>query len=178
MYRESDSIEITFDDGPHPQATENILKLLDRVDKKAVFFLIGQNVKRYPDVARKIADHGHTLGNHSYSHCSFILSSEDKIEKELLRCQEVINEVTGVVPACVRPPYGHRNRSFDNVADGLQLSTMMWTVNTFDYLNIPANLYRLRLNSAGMSDIVLSHDRYFVHSQRVTALETWLRSVG
>ncbi|MGL4758383.1 MAG: glycosyltransferase [Patescibacteria group bacterium] len=96
---------LTFDDGPHPDATIKILEVLRKENVKAVFFAVGQNVELYPEIARRIVQEGHEIGNHSYSHRKLYTSSDKIIEDEIKKTNIIIEQVTGVKPRFFRVPF-------------------------------------------------------------------------
>src|SRR5690348_3178119 len=103
------TVALTFDDGPNPAVTPDLLDLLDRHAIRATFFLIGAHVRAYPDLAREVVRRGHTIGNHTDTHPALPLLSGRKISQELDRCDEAIRSATDVVPRWMRPPYGFRS---------------------------------------------------------------------
>lgn len=104
-----DGVALTFDDGPDPLVTPNLLELLDRYDAKATFFVTGINAERYPELVRAILAKGHTLGNHSYSHSpALMLKGKRALRHEVESAQALLKEF-GVVPLAFRPPVGITN---------------------------------------------------------------------
>ncbi|MFC5529843.1 polysaccharide deacetylase family protein [Cohnella yongneupensis] len=98
-------IAFTFDDGPRPEWTPLFLDVFRKHDAKATFFVMGSHIEQYPDIAKRIYEEGHELGNHTYSHPSLPeLGKEQQIE-ELERTDRLISEVTGSRPSTFRPPY-------------------------------------------------------------------------
>jgi peptidoglycan/xylan/chitin deacetylase (PgdA/CDA1 family) len=98
-------VALTFDDGPHPVHTPRMLDLLDRLDIRATFFMMGRNVERYPDVAREVVARGHDVGNHSYSHPKMIWMTPAAIRDEIDRADRLLRDV-GVTGAIhFRPPH-------------------------------------------------------------------------
>ena len=83
-------IALTFDDGPHPRYTEQILGILDKYGVKATFFFVGQNVEYYPDTALKVVKAGHEIGNHTYDHNRVEKMSQDDVLYEMTRCDDMI----------------------------------------------------------------------------------------
>ncbi len=88
-------IALTFDDGPHPYYTEQLLKGLEERGAKASFFITGQNVEAYPEIVKKIHEDGHLIGNHTYSHTQLTSRNQEKFKEEIIKTNEVIKEVTG-----------------------------------------------------------------------------------
>ena len=105
--RGSGKIALTFDDGPG-EATSAILDMLKQAEIRATFFLCGQNVERYPDLARRIAEEGHEIGNHTHSHPRLLGRTPGKIAWEIETAQSIIEHRTGRRPTLFRPSYGLR----------------------------------------------------------------------
>ncbi len=100
---------LTFDDGPNAGATEPILATLAAHQVPAAFFLVGEHVRRFPAVARRVADLGHVVGNHTLRHRKLHFCGPVRIREELERTHEIIGDVTGRVPGAFRAPHGYRN---------------------------------------------------------------------
>ncbi|WP_233548028.1 polysaccharide deacetylase family protein [Rummeliibacillus sp. POC4] len=100
---------ITFDDGPNPKFTPQLLDVLKKYDVKVTFFVIGSNVKKYPEIIKRMADEGHTIGIHSYEHISSWILSPFKLKKQLEMTEKAITECTGQKVSFYRPPWGHFN---------------------------------------------------------------------
>src|SRR5688572_16837939 len=103
-------VALTFDDGPRPE-TNAILDALKLHRLKATFFLIGLNVRAYPEIARRIVREGHHIGNHTWSHPDLTTMTAAAINQELRWTNSIIAQVTGVTPRFARPPYGSTNTS-------------------------------------------------------------------
>src|SRR5580692_10349013 len=107
-------IALTFDDGPNPAATPQLLDLFDRFQVRATFFLIGKFARACPDVVREISARGHLLGNHTETHANLFYQSRAGIRDELARCQDAVSAATHKdPPRWMRPPYGYRNPLLD-----------------------------------------------------------------
>lgn len=103
LFRIADSakrVYLTFDDGPIPEATPEILDILDSRGVKATFFMVGDNVRKYPDVARMVTERGHAVGNHTYHHVKAVPLSPRDYEREVVRAAELIDS------KLFRPPHG------------------------------------------------------------------------
>lgn len=171
-----ESIALTFDDGPHPERTPRILDLLAQSAAKATFFLIGAQAEKHPDIARRIADEGHGIGNHSWSHPWLPGLSSRRIEDELTRCQDTLSAVTGKRPSLVRPPYGSRDFRFYRIASTLGLTPALWSRDTLDWAGAGPELIRKRLDGAAAGDILLLHDGSPRATGTADALSQWLGS--
>jgi peptidoglycan/xylan/chitin deacetylase (PgdA/CDA1 family) len=140
MLGDAKSVVLTFDDGPAPvSALESILRTLEENGIKAEFYVLGSEVKQYPEAARTIVRQGHDIQNHSWSHPDLAREPEQDVRRELEQTQDVIKAVTGVTPSKIRPPYGaggfrgHLDPELVNVARGLALTIVTWDIDTEDW---------------------------------------------
>lgn len=140
MLGDNKSVVLTFDDGPAPiGALDSILETLTTNEIKAEFYVLGSEVKQYPDAARKIVEQGHTIQNHSWSHPNLAQEAERDVRRELAQTQDVIKRVTGVTPSKIRPPYGaggfrgHLDPEVVAVARELSLTIVTWDIDTEDW---------------------------------------------
>jgi peptidoglycan/xylan/chitin deacetylase (PgdA/CDA1 family) len=159
--RDVPEILITLDDGPDPQDTPALLDLLDQHGRKAVFFMIGEKVAAYPELAREVVRRGHEIGNHTMSHpqASFWCAGPRRTRREIEECQRVIEEVTGARPKWFRAPVGHRNFFTHPVADELGLQVMAWSSRGYDAVEKDVNKALGRIQSQlTAGDIVLLHE--------------------
>src|SRR6185312_17561707 len=97
-------VALTFDDGPDPKVTMQILETLEKYNAKATFFMLGSRVEYYPEIAKHIADAGHELGNHTWNHPDLTKASVEKIRDEINRTSSIIENVTGMQSTVFRPP--------------------------------------------------------------------------
>lgn len=164
------TIALTFDDGPNPAWTPQVLDLLDRYDAKATFFVVGYLAERHPDLVAEIARRGHTVANHSYSHPQLPTLSDDAIRDQLRVTDDAIAAAGVARPTCLRPPYGATNARVESVAAGAGLRTVLWTVDPEDWRRPGADALRARVARAGSGDIVGMHDGGGDRSHTVAAL--------
>ena len=151
-------IALTFDDGPHPYYTQQLLKGLKERNVKATFFITGQNVKAYPEIVKEIYAEGHLIGNHTYSHIQLTSKNEESFKQEIVRTNEAIKEVTGQDTIYVRPPYGSWNKEFEKE---LNMFPVLWTVDPLDWCSSDAaRIVRSVCSKAKENDIILMHDQY------------------
>jgi peptidoglycan/xylan/chitin deacetylase (PgdA/CDA1 family) len=102
---EEDVVALTFDDGPNEPYTSQLLDVLDDRGVKATFFQVGRCAQRFPSSTRRVAESGHVLGNHSYSHSFTRYATEPRQRAEIGRTQEILTSIAGVTPALYRPPW-------------------------------------------------------------------------
>ena len=175
------TVALTFDDGPHPRYSEQILALLRKYGLKGVFFELGTNlgsvgpgreVKLYPtaEVARKILADGHTIANHTYSHRVLPKLGEAERATEIDRTDILLEKISGHPNQLFRAPYGARNKEIlDKVtSDGLR--SVMWTIDSLDWADpIPESIAQrvFKALAEKQKGIILFHD---IHKQSVMAL--------
>ena len=179
-------IALTFDDGPNPAVTPQLLELFDRYSVHATFFLIGKFVRECPGLVQEISTRGHLIGNHTDTHANLFFLSRMGIRDELEKCQAAIASAAHVAPPrWMRPPYGYRNPLLRAEIQGAGMQGLvMWSKICRDWKPQPpggliGKLARVARPNLPHGDIVLLHDgdhralggdRHHV----VTALEHWL----
>jgi peptidoglycan/xylan/chitin deacetylase (PgdA/CDA1 family)/tetratricopeptide (TPR) repeat protein len=178
---EPKTVALTFDDGPHPRYTEEVLALLRKYGIRACFFELGTNLgtvsekgevrlSRNAAIAKKVLEAGHAIANHSFSHPVLPKLSEPKREQEIEETNQLLTLVAGHKPALFRPPYGARNQQIlDEVtSDGLR--SVMWNIDSLDWADpIPESIAMRVLHELTQKQkgIILFHD---IHKQSVLAL--------
>lgn len=152
-------VVLTFDDGPSPESTSLLLKLLERYKIPATFFVIGEKAERYPDLIRKIVADGHDLGNHSYSHdYALMLRTTRSIEGDIGKGQEVLVRLGGR-PRFFRPPVGITGPRLQGALDNLDLVTVNYSCRALDRGNRNIeNMARKILMKVQPGDIIMLHD--------------------
>ena len=155
---EKKRIALTFDDGPHPIYTPQMLELLKEEQVPATFFLLGENVELYGDVVKEIAREGHLIGNHTYHHVQVTSLSLDEACKEIQETSDLIEELTGTGTEYVRPPFGTWNEELE---ERLNLIPVMWSIDTRDWMTQNVDwIVREAVKHAKDHDIILMHDSY------------------
>lgn len=151
-------IAITFDDGPHPFYTEQLLDGLKERGVRATFFVTGEHATLHPDVIERMSEEGHLIGNHTYSHMQLGHSNREAFKEELLRTNQVIEEITGKEVVYVRPPYGSWDKEFETE---LNMFPVLWTVDPLDWCtdNVDS-ITRKVVSKVKENDIILMHDYY------------------
>lgn len=176
----SGTIALTFDDGPNPSVTPELLELLGRHGAKATFFLIGRFAREQSSLTQEIAQRGHCVGNHTETHPSLVFLSSGRIQDELSRCDEAIGNAIGARPRWMRPPYGFRSPFLSGIVERRSYQgVVMWSRMARDWEPQPIEGVIKRLRGAKGGDIVLLHDgdHRKLHGDRghtVKALEHWL----
>ncbi len=155
-------IAITFDDGPHPIFTSNVLKLLSDYDAKATFFCIGKHAELYPEVLKSIHDQGHLIGNHSFTHRYGIDFNKAKAwTTEISQTDTTIAQVTGSKPKLFRPPFGVTT---PHLAEALKQSGHMvigWNIRSYDTVLKNPNVILNRITkNVKPGAVILLHDNH------------------
>jgi peptidoglycan/xylan/chitin deacetylase (PgdA/CDA1 family) len=173
------SLLLTFDDGPHPETTPRVLRLLDRFGARAVFFVVGNRVPRAPGMLREVLDAGHELGNHSFRHIVPSPLAVQHYTDELTHSQRLVEDLTGITPRFHRPPLGKLVPATLLAPLRLGLQTVGWSASSEDW--------RLRTNAAAvrrageLADTVQPCDIILLHDERATSvrlLETFLTRIA
>lgn len=158
---------ITFDDGPHPVCTPLVLDLLKKHNAKATFFLILNNVKKYPEITKRIIDEGHTIGNHSSDHntLNFFKSYKD-LNNWVIESEKGFREL-GIQTIGFRPPVGINTHLLNKVMTEANIPMILWDTRYYDTLlqlnfkKISRSITKLRTGS-----IILLHDKHsFKHQE-------------
>ena len=156
--RDRNAVALTFDDGPSPD-TERILDVLRAHEASATFFMVGREVESFPRIAQRVRAEGHEVGNHSYSHSSYLFQRAAETHAQIRRTQSVIAETIGVSPQMARPPYGVRTPAYFRATRALDLHTVQWDVAGFDWKRISARQIADNvLRKARPGSIILLHD--------------------
>lgn len=170
---DSTEVSLTFDDGPHPESTPQLLALLAQYQIKATFFLVGERAAAHPELVRQIADQGHEIGNHSHTH-SYVISmfSKHRWLNELADCQQILSAILGNSPKIFRPPYGVSTPNTAYAAAEHSLQQIGWSCHTQDFFGSVARITDC-LNELKEGDIVLLHE---TKTNTVAALTRWLQT--
>ena len=158
--RSSNSVALTFDDGPIAGKTEQILRILESHDVHAAFFCIGNRVESNPELTKRVFESGHLIGNHSYWHrATFDLQSAAAIGKELINTDHAIFKTIGVKPAFFRPPYGVTNPMLASAVKRGGYKTIGWSIRSLDTVIKDSNVLMNRITrSLKGGDVILLHD--------------------
>jgi peptidoglycan-N-acetylglucosamine deacetylase len=171
-------VALTFDDGPNPVYTNQILDLLAKYHAKATFFVIGERAKEFPGIIKREAKEGHEVANHTYSHIYDFDNSPAKLRKELERSSKTIKSITGFKPTLYRPVAGYYNDLILNTAikNGYRVVLWSWTQDTRDWSCPGINkITNNVVSDIKPGDITIFHDSGGDRSQTVCALENILR---
>lgn len=167
-------VALTFDDGPNPTYTPQILDVLKQHDAKATFFVLGKRVQMYPQIAIREVNEGHEIANHTFDHHYLRNVEPDKLKREIEQAQEIIFDVTEQIPRVFRPPGGIYNRALIDLAKQGRFTVVMWSwyQDTKDWKRPGVdNIVNTVLNNVHNGDIILFHDLEGDCSQTVEALK-------
>ena len=152
-------VALTFDDGPDAEYTPEILDILREKDTVATFFLVGKNVETYPEIAKRIVEEGHLVGNHTYSHKSLIPLSSKSTVYEIKRAEEAIERVTGVRTTLFRPPRGVYSSFARSFLKDERYTIALWDITAADWAELaPRKVVSNVINNVKPGSIVLLHD--------------------
>lgn len=159
-------VALTFDDGPG-QYTERLLNLLERYNAKATFFMVGENVSKYPEAIKRMKELGCEYGNHTYSHKDLTKLKSDKIKSQLEKTDLAVKKIVGEGPTLIRPPYGAVNKTLRQTADR---PLVLWSMDTLDWKYKDAKrTTKYVMKRVEDGEIILLHD---IHKTTVDAMET------
>jgi len=162
VHTEEKKIAFTFDDGPDPKATKEILDLLKKYNAKATFFVLGSKVEQNAELIKRELAEGHEVANHTYSHIYFDKSvNTEKMREEIVKTQQALEEVIGFQPKLFRPPGGYYNERSVNLAKHLGYTTILWSwhQDTNDWRRPGVDkIVNKVLKNVRNGDIILMHD--------------------
>ena len=157
--RGSKQIALTFDDGPNDPHTLNLLEVLAKYNVRATFFMIGRHAQQRPDIVRAVAQAGHVIGNHTFTHHNLIFKSARQTRQQLLDCRHALQDAVGEHSNLFRPPFGGRRPSTLRIARELGLQTIMWNVTGYDWNAPPAAVIENKVaRQMRGGDVILLHD--------------------
>jgi peptidoglycan/xylan/chitin deacetylase (PgdA/CDA1 family) len=152
-------VALSFDDGPTAPSTAQVLDVLSEHDVKATFFVIGENLKKNPELSRRMHEEGHEMGNHTQSHPWMFRMLFSSIREDILLCQDEIFKITGCRPRFFRQPIGINNPSVMKVIDGLGMVMVGWQARAYDAVPTGRhNIVRRILSRVKPGGIILLHD--------------------
>jgi len=131
-------VAITFDDGPDDIWTPQVLDALSRTHTRATFFCVGQRVRKYPSVFRRMIREGHVVGNHSWDHANLSKIPLHAVRQQIISTEDEMFRLAGVRPAMLRPPYGAMNDTVIQEAIRLHYKIVMWNVDSLDWEQLTA----------------------------------------
>lgn len=168
-------IYLTFDDGPHPVHTAEVLDVLRRYGARATFFVVGRMVERFPHLFNRILLEGHTVANHTWNHENLAKLSGEAIDGTIERTQEILG---GNATACMRPPYGAIDALARERAEEHGLDVIMWSASANDWMDLTPETIAERIVAGAVDGgIILMHDGGGDRSRTVQGLDLALQQV-
>ena len=160
-------IALSFDDGPNPETTPELLNILDEKNVTATFFMLGKNAEAYPDVVKQVYDHDHIIGSHSYSHPQLNTLAPDELEQQIKQTDKAIFEACGILPRTLRPPYGAIDA---NTANVIGKPIIQWDIDSYDWESKNTDATIQQINQTVVpGGIILMHD---IHPTTIAAVGT------
>lgn len=149
-------VALTFDDGPNPDYTEELLEGLKERNVTASFFLLGKEAEKFPDIVKKIHEGGHLIGTHSYEHVNLCNLTDEAAVEQVDKTNQVILELTGEYPQYIRPPFGCWKENLDYKTTMMEV---LWDVDPRDWATDNSSVIAARvLDKVQENDIILLHD--------------------
>ena len=154
------TVTLTFDDGPDPQYTPQLLDLLKQHEAKAVFFVLGKKAQAHPELIRRIQQEGHRLGNHTYHHVNTWFITPWRLRAEVQETNHILEEITGEKVRYFRPPWGRLNSWSFPITRRLGMETILWSLVAKDWRqgDQQANIVARLTSGMANGSIVLLHD--------------------
>ncbi len=164
-------VALTFDDGPHPKQTPEILAILEEYDIKATFFMIGQNIVYYPETAEAVEKAGHEIGNHTFTHDILEKRSKCDIISEIELADDMILTLSEYEPKFLRPPGGNYDENVISAAEDEDLVIALWSIDTLDWCHkSKGEIVREVTENVRGGDVILMHDYIAGESHTADAL--------
>ena len=156
--REHPVLALTFDDGPHPVYTPQLLDGLEKRNVKASFFLMGKNIAGNEAIVQRMYEEGHLIGNHTFDHVQLNKLSESEACSQITKTSNAIYKITGQYPTYVRPPFGEWREGLDCT---ITMLPVFWDVDPLDWNTSNTDqIVQKVIGSAAEGDIILLHDAY------------------
>lgn len=152
-------VALTFDDGPEPVFTPQILDKLKEHGAKGTFFLKGENIEKYPELVKRMVEEGHLVGNHTYSHPDLTKITDEQFQQELQKTSELIQQTAGYLPTYFRPTYGGITESQLKWANDHGMDVIQWSIDTDDWKGLDKDTITETVTFNAMpGSIVLQHN--------------------
>ncbi|WP_434741517.1 polysaccharide deacetylase family protein [Micromonospora sp. SH-82] len=169
--RDRPEVALTFDDGPQPPYTGQVLDVLERYGVPATFFCVGLHVGGYPDELARMREQGHEVANHTWSHPFLPELTRSELAAQIERTAEAVERTGAAAPTLFRPPYGSRTPQVMRWLAELDPQVVLWDVEPFDWAMPGADtIARITVEQARPGSVILLHDGGGDRSQTVAAL--------
>jgi len=164
-------VALTFDDGPNPEYTPQILAVLDTYHVKATFFMVGEIAQQYPKVVREVADQGHEVANHTMTHPEAPKVDSQRLRQEVQETAQLLERISGKKINYMRPPYGYFDAAYFQACRDNNMDVVLWSIVPRDWEQPPAEVIARRVAAEiRPGAIVLLHDGGGDRRQTVKAL--------
>lgn len=172
-------IALTFDDGPHPGKTPQLLAVLRQYNVHATFFVVGKRAEEDPELVQQEVADGHCIGDHTYHHDRLTQIPNADMAPEITACADVIKKITGKYPRYFRPPGGTFDREVTNTAQQLGYKVVLWSINPGDFERPTTQVLEDHiLREANNGAIILFHDGVQQTIDALPTIITKLRARG
>lgn len=170
-------VALTFDDGPHPNLTPQLLDILAARNARATFYVIGRNAARYPQLLQRMAAEGHEIGNHTYTHPNLYGHGEASLLSQIDRTAQVVADATGRPPVTMRPPYGAiHSWQARALYERRGVPTILWSVDPQDWRRPGSWVVADRIiRGSHAGAVILSHD---IHGPTIRAMPQTLEGLA
>mgnify|MGYP005765700933 FL=1 len=160
QYKRKKLIALTFDDGPS-KYTSSLIDQLKKREIPVTFFVLGENVEKFPDTLKFAYDTGNEIGIHSYTHKLFTKLKEEEIYEQIEKTNTILNNLIDKVPTLIRVPYGTRDERIDKILSNVHLTDVLWSVDSKDWkLKNTNRIYQYVMKYIKGNDIILMHDTF------------------
>ncbi|GIO40007.1 hypothetical protein J41TS12_48680 [Paenibacillus antibioticophila] len=166
------AVAVTFDDGPNPVYTPEVMEIFRKAQAKATFFMIGSQMEQHPEVVRAVHAEGHEIGNHSFTHPSLAGLQKLEAKDELVRTEVLIEQLTGVKPKVFRPPYFAQNEMVGSVSEDMKyymIGALNLEANDWEMPGVEHILEKTR-SAVKPGGILIFHDGFDDRSQTIKAV--------
>lgn len=175
---EKGTVALTFDDGPSPIYTPEILAILKKYHIKATFFVVGANAKKYPDMIKAIYADGHHIDSHTYTHPMLTKLSNSNLHWEITEPSIVVHNIIGIYPACLRYPFGASNGKVREAIREAGMNPVPMGFNSFDYERPGTQkIIDWVLKNVHSQQVFLFHDGYDRREQTAAALPAIIEGI-
>lgn len=172
------TVALTFDDGPSPIYTPEVLAILKKYHIKATFFVVGANAKKYPEMIKAIHNEGHIIASHSQTHPMLTKLSARALQQEIVGPEQIVDSLIGIRPKCLRYPFGASNARVREAIREAGIEPVPMGFNSFDYERPGTEkIISWVLKNAHNKQVILLHDGYDKREQTVAALPAIIEGI-